>query len=126
MESKSVFISLHDTRAKQGAAERDRSGRPRHDDRHQANLGGLHAAFCTAQFTGNGRPGSSAFPRWCFPLNYARYNIDLDLVTRGSGFGCYGSVESKVIFATFTFALERTREALPLWGGPLRWDYQRW
>jgi hypothetical protein len=50
-------------------------------------------------------------------LNSARYNIDLDLVTRGSGFGYYGSVDSKVIFATFTFALERTREALPLWGG---------
>ena len=55
-----------------------------------------------------------AFPRWGFPLNYARYNIDLDLVTRGSGFGYYGSVDSKVIFATFTIALERTREALGL------------
>ena len=71
-------------------------------------------------------PGRRHFRAGAFPLNYARYNIDLDLVTRGSGFGCYGSVDSKVIFATFTFALERTREALPLWGGPLRWDYQRW
>ena len=54
----------------------------------------------------------SAF--WCFaivifatgfPLAYyaARYNIDLDLITRGSGFGYYGSVVSNVIFATFTF-----------------------
>ena len=33
----------------------------------------------------------------------ARYNIDLDLVTRGSGFGYYGSVVTNVIFATFTF-----------------------
>src|SRR6202035_843342 len=46
------------------------------------------------------------------PLAYyaARYNIDLDLITRGSGFGYYGSVVTKVIFATFTFiffALER-------------------
>jgi purine-cytosine permease-like protein len=40
-----------------------------------------------------------------FPLAYyaARYNIDLDLITRGSGFGYYGSVLSNVIFATFTF-----------------------
>ncbi len=40
-----------------------------------------------------------------FPLAFyaARYNIDLDLITRGSGFGYYGSVVSNVIFATFTF-----------------------
>ena len=33
----------------------------------------------------------------------ARYNMDLDLITRGSGFGYYGSVVTNVIFATFTF-----------------------
>ena len=40
-----------------------------------------------------------------FPLAYyaARYNIDLDLITRGSGFGYYGSVITNIIFATFTF-----------------------
>ena len=40
-----------------------------------------------------------------FPLAYyaARYNMDLDLITRGSGFGYYGSVVTNVIFATFTF-----------------------
>ncbi|GGP83858.1 purine-cytosine permease family protein [Streptomyces melanogenes] len=40
-----------------------------------------------------------------FPLAYygARYNIDLDLITRGSGFGYYGSVLTSVIFASFTF-----------------------
>ncbi|WP_142130941.1 purine-cytosine permease family protein [Arthrobacter sp. SLBN-83] len=40
-----------------------------------------------------------------FPLAYyaARYNIDLDLITRDSGFGYYGSVVTNVIFATFTF-----------------------
>lgn len=39
------------------------------------------------------------------PLAYyaARYNMDLDLVTRGSGFGYYGSVVTNVIFASFTF-----------------------
>jgi purine-cytosine permease-like protein len=40
-----------------------------------------------------------------FPLAYyaARYNLDLDLITRGAGFGYYGSVVTNVIFATFTF-----------------------
>ncbi|WIB01469.1 hypothetical protein QOL15_07220 [Curtobacterium sp. MCBA15_012] len=39
------------------------------------------------------------------PLAYyaARYNIDLDLITRASGFGYYGSVITNVVFATFTF-----------------------
>src|SRR6201991_3283829 len=63
-----------------------------------------------------------------FPVAYfsARYNIDLDLVTRGSGFGYYGSGGTNVIFATFTFiffALEGSVMAqalnlalhIPLW-----------
>ena len=65
-----------------------------------------------------------------FPVAYysARYNIDLDLVTRGSGFGYYGSVVTNVIYATFTFiffALEGSIMAqglelglgIPLWLG---------
>ena len=65
-----------------------------------------------------------------FPLAYyaARYNIDLDLITRGSGFGYYGSVLTNVIFGTFTFiffALEGSIMAqglelglgIPLWLG---------
>jgi purine-cytosine permease-like protein len=65
-----------------------------------------------------------------FPVAYysARYNVDLDLVTRGSGFGYYGSVVTNVIFATFTFiffALEGSIMAqglelglgIPLWAG---------
>jgi purine-cytosine permease-like protein len=64
------------------------------------------------------------------PLAYyaARYNLDLDLITRGSGFGYYGSVVTNVIFATFTFiffALEGSIMAqglelglnIPLWAG---------
>jgi purine-cytosine permease-like protein len=58
----------------------------------------------------------------------ARYNLDLDLITRGSGFGYYGSVVTNVIFATFTFiffALEGSIMAqglnlglgIPLWVG---------
>ncbi|MXP22715.1 hypothetical protein GIY30_15340 [Gordonia sp. HNM0687] len=67
-----------------------------------------------------------------FPLSYyaARFNIDLDLVTRGSGFGYYGSVLTNVIFASFTFiffALEGSIMAqglelglgIPLWLGYL-------
>ena len=65
-----------------------------------------------------------------FPVAFyaARYNIDLDLITRGSGFGYYGSVVTNVIFATFTFiffALEGSIMAqglelglgIPLWLG---------
>ena len=64
------------------------------------------------------------------PLAYyaARYNLDLDLITRGSGFGYYGSVVTNVIFASFTFiffALEGSIMAqglklglhIPLWLG---------
>ncbi|MFF4343089.1 purine-cytosine permease family protein [Kitasatospora sp. NPDC001540] len=67
-----------------------------------------------------------------YPLAYygARYNIDLDLITRGSGFGYYGSALTGVIFASFTFvffALEGSIMAqglklgfgLPLWLGYL-------
>lgn len=66
------------------------------------------------------------------PLAYyaARYNLDLDLVTRGKGFGYYGSVLTNVIFASFTFiffALEGSIMAqglqlglgVPLWAGYL-------
>src|SRR5215212_445817 len=64
------------------------------------------------------------------PLAYyaARYNMELDLITRDSGFGYYGSVVTNVIYATFTFiffALEGSIMAqglnlglgLPLWIG---------
>ena len=66
------------------------------------------------------------------PLAYysARYNLDLDLVTRGAGFGYYGSVITGTIFATYTFiffALEGAIMAqglliglhIPLWLGYL-------
>ncbi|MFF0542699.1 purine-cytosine permease family protein [Nocardia thailandica] len=67
-----------------------------------------------------------------FPLAYyaARYNIDLDLITRGSGFGYYGSIVTNIVFASFTFiffALEGSIMAqglelglgIPLWLGYL-------
>lgn len=66
------------------------------------------------------------------PLAYysARYNIDLDLVTRGAGFGYYGSVITNIVFASYTFiffALEGSIMAqglqlglhIPLWLGYL-------
>src|ERR1700712_5483081 len=65
-----------------------------------------------------------------FPLAYyaARYNLDLDLITRGSGFGYYGSGGPNVLFSTFLFiffALEGSIMAqglqlglhIPLWIG---------
>lgn len=67
-----------------------------------------------------------------FPLAWysARYNIDLDLISRGAGFGYAGSVLTALVFASFTcilFALEGSIMAqglalgvgLPLWAGYL-------
>lgn len=42
-----------------------------------------------------------------FPISYyaARYNIDIDLLTRGAGFGYIGSTVTSLIYASFTFTL---------------------
>ena len=66
------------------------------------------------------------------PVAYyaARYNLDLDLIARGSGFGYYGSMITTVVFAGFTcifFALEgaimaqglQVATGMPLWLGYL-------
>lgn len=66
------------------------------------------------------------------PVSYyaAKYNIDLDLISRSAGFGYYGTVITSVIFASFTFiffALEGAIMAqglymglgVPLWLGYL-------
>lgn len=39
------------------------------------------------------------------PIAYysARYNIDMDLLTRGAGFGYYGSTLTSLVYASFTF-----------------------
>ncbi|MBO9533911.1 MAG: hypothetical protein J7513_13150 [Solirubrobacteraceae bacterium] len=65
-----------------------------------------------------------------FPIAYyaAKYNIDMDLITRGAGFGFSGGTITSIIYATFTFiffALEGSIMAqglhaglgLPLWLG---------
>lgn len=65
-----------------------------------------------------------------FPLAYyaARFNVDLDLITRGSGFGYKGSIITNLIFVSFTFILFATEGAImaqglreglgvPLWAG---------
>lgn len=67
-----------------------------------------------------------------FPLAIyaAKFNLDMDLITRGSGFGYYGSVITNIIFATFTFIFFATEGAImaqglrmglgiPLWLGYL-------
>ena len=40
-----------------------------------------------------------------FPIAYysSKYNIDLDLLTRGAGFGYIGSTITSLIYASFTF-----------------------
>jgi signal transduction histidine kinase/purine-cytosine permease-like protein len=42
-----------------------------------------------------------------FPISYyaARHNIDMDLLTRGAGFGYIGSTLTSLIYASFTFTL---------------------
>lgn len=42
-----------------------------------------------------------------FPISYyaARYNIDIDLMTRSAGFGYIGSTVTSLIYASFTFTL---------------------
>jgi purine-cytosine permease-like protein len=65
-----------------------------------------------------------------FPIAYysAKYSIDMDLITRGSGFGYYGGTVTSLIYASFTFiffALEGSIMAqglhlglgIPLWLG---------
>jgi purine-cytosine permease-like protein len=65
------------------------------------------------------------------PISYyaARYNIDMDLLTRGAGFGYIGSTLTSVIYASFCFiffALEGAimAQALELYFKlPLAWGY---
>ncbi|SDT05019.1 purine-cytosine permease family protein [Microlunatus soli] len=49
---------------------------------------------------------------WPLAFYAARYNIDLDLITRGAGFGYYGSVITNVIFASFTFIFFATEGSI--------------
>jgi len=59
----------------------------------------------------------------------ARYGVDMDLLTRGAGFGYIGSTVTSLIYASFTFiffALEAAVMAYALelaLGIPVRWGY---
>ncbi len=65
------------------------------------------------------------------PISYyaAKYNIDMDLLTRGAGFGYIGSTLTSVIYASFCFiffALEGAimAQAIEIYFGlPLVWGY---
>lgn len=65
------------------------------------------------------------------PICYyaARYGVDIDLLTRGAGFGYIGSTITSLIYASFTFiffALEAAILALALdflFGMPIFWGY---
>jgi purine-cytosine permease-like protein len=63
-----------------------------------------------------------------FPLAYyaARYNLDLDLITRGSGFGYYGSVLTNIIFAVFTFIFFALEGSIMAQGLELGLGIPRW
>ncbi|HEV7816254.1 MAG TPA: ATP-binding protein, partial [Janthinobacterium sp.] len=65
------------------------------------------------------------------PISYyaAKYSVDMDLLTRGAGFGYIGSTITSLIYASFTFiffALEASimAQAIELYFGlPLAWAY---
>jgi signal transduction histidine kinase/CheY-like chemotaxis protein len=65
------------------------------------------------------------------PVSYyaAKYGVDIDLLTRGAGFGYIGSTITSLIYASFTFiffALEAAIMSLALemsFGVPLVWGY---
>ncbi|MGD8175485.1 hybrid sensor histidine kinase/response regulator [Marinimicrobium sp. ARAG 43.8] len=65
------------------------------------------------------------------PISYyaARYGVDIDLLTRGAGFGYIGSTITSLIYASFTFiffALEAAIMAMALeilFGLPVAWGY---
>ena len=65
------------------------------------------------------------------PISYysSKYGLDIDLLTRGAGFGYIGSTITSLIYASFTFiflALEASIMALALeliFGLPLYWGY---
>ena len=65
------------------------------------------------------------------PTSYyaAKYGVDIDLLTRGAGFGYIGSTITSLIYASFTFiffALEAAIMSLALemcFGVPLVWGY---
>ena len=65
------------------------------------------------------------------PISYyaAKYGVDIDLLTRGAGFGYIGSTITSLIYASFTFiffALEAAIMAMALellFGIPLVWGY---
>ena len=90
-----------------------------------ANIGMAHG-------TGNALWGIAVFALVVMitgvPLAYyaARYNLDLDLITRGSGFGYYGSVITNVIFASFTFIFFALEGAIMAQGLELGLGVPRW
>ncbi|MDY7579196.1 ATP-binding protein [Herbaspirillum sp. RTI4] len=65
------------------------------------------------------------------PISYyaAKYGVDMDLLTRGAGFGYIGSTITSMIYASFTFiffAIEASimAQALEMYFGmPLAWGY---
>ncbi|WP_432455261.1 hybrid sensor histidine kinase/response regulator [Agarivorans sp. QJM3NY_29] len=65
------------------------------------------------------------------PISYyaARYGVDIDLLTRGAGFGYIGSTITSLIYASFTFIFFAIESAIMasaldlLFGIPVSWGY---
>jgi purine-cytosine permease-like protein len=49
----------------------------------------------------------------CIPISYyaAEYNVDMDLLTRGAGFGYLGSTATSLIYASFTVTIQLRQAA---------------
>jgi hypothetical protein len=94
---------------------------------------GRHAAGAVRLFNALlGHPGHRAdhLPGTGLPISVyaARYGLDMDLLTRGAGFGYIGSTITSLIYASFTFiffaleaaimayALELAFDIPPAWG----------
>lgn len=66
-----------------------------------------------------------------FPISYyaARYGVDIDLLSRGAGFGYIGSTITSLVYALFTFIFFAIEAAIMasvleiLFGIPIRWGY---
>jgi hypothetical protein len=62
------------------------------------------------------------------PISYyaAKYGVDMDLLTRGAGFGYLGSTLTSLIYASFTFIFFALEAAILALACSRRWASCRW
>ena len=63
-----------------------------------------------------------------FPIAYyaAKYSIDMDLITRGGGFGYFGGTVTSLIYASFTFIFFALEGSIMAQGLELGLGIPRW